>query len=40
MTNTDVFVLTGVEVDFLVLLLGPDVEEQALTTNSGASLWR
>lgn len=28
--HSDGFVPTGVETDFLLLLLGPDVEEQAL----------
>lgn len=29
-SHSDVFVLTGIEADFLLLLLGPHVEEQAL----------
>lgn len=35
LSHTDVFVLTGVEVAFLVLPPGPDVVKQALMTYFG-----
>lgn len=36
LSHTDGFVLTGVEADFLVLLLGPDVDKQVLMVSAGA----